>query len=202
MTTAEGGMITTNNAALADKLRVLRSHGMTSLTWDREQGHSFSYDVVTLGYNYRIDEIRSSLGLVQLKKLNANNRKRAEAINIYREMLCDVDEIYVPFSSGESVSSYHLFPIILKSDKYRESFMDFMRSREIQTSIHYPPIHKFTEYRSRFHDIYLPVTDRIGRRIVTLPLYPNISREQIHYTTESILEWLSTHNSDIDQDVS
>jgi dTDP-4-amino-4,6-dideoxygalactose transaminase len=195
MTTAEGGMITTNNAALADKIRVLRSHGMTSLTWDRDKGHSFSYDVVAPGYNYRIDEIRSSLGLVQLKKLNGNNGKRAEAVNIYREKLGDMSEIHIPFCRGRQDSSYHLFPMLLEKGRDRTNFMGFMKAKGIQTSIHYPPIHKFTEYRALGNNSSLPLTDNIESRIVTLPLYPNIHRQQIHYTIESILEWLTAQKS-------
>jgi len=188
MTTAEGGMITTNNTELADKIRVLRSHGMTSLTWDRDQGHSFSYNVVSLGYNYRIDEIRSSIGLIQLQKLDENNRKRGETTNIYKEMLDDVPGISVPFVRSELISSYHLFPLLLDEDRNRSDFMEFMKLKGIQTSIHYPPIHKFTSFINSQNN-YLPVTDSIAGRIVTMPLYPTIKREQLDYTTTAIKEW-------------
>ncbi len=83
MTTGEGGMLVTDDDRLAERLRLLRSHGMTSLTWDRHKGHAWSYDVVDLGYNYRIDEIRSAIGRVQLKKLEHNNQLR-------RELTCPV----------------------------------------------------------------------------------------------------------------
>ena len=83
MSTGEGGMLVTNRDDIARKVRLLRSHGMTSLTWDRHQGHAYSYDVVELGYNYRIDEIHSALGIVQLQKLETNNRKRAEITKKY-----------------------------------------------------------------------------------------------------------------------
>ena len=97
MTTAEGGMITTNRSDLADKLRILRSHGMTSLTWDRDRGHTFSYDVVELGYNYRIDEIRSALGISQLDSLHKNNIARNNIVSDYNNLLKNVDEIIIPF---------------------------------------------------------------------------------------------------------
>ena len=87
MTTGEGGMVVTNDAALADKLRLLRSHGMTSLTWDRHQGRAQGYDVVELGYNYRIDEMRSAIGRVQLGRLEGNNQRRRQLTNLYREGL-------------------------------------------------------------------------------------------------------------------
>src|SRR5438477_13172555 len=87
LTTGEDGMLTTNDGALAERIKLLRSHGMTSLTWDRDRGHTFSYDVTDSGFNYRIDEMRSALGLVQLHKLEANNQRRAEAVNRYHEKL-------------------------------------------------------------------------------------------------------------------
>ncbi len=80
-------MVVTNRDDLATRIRLLRSHGMTSLTWDRHRGHAYSYDVVDLGYNYRLDEIRSALGLVQLKKLSVNNARRGSVTRTYRQAL-------------------------------------------------------------------------------------------------------------------
>src|SRR4029453_10396790 len=96
---------TTNNEALAERIKLLRSHGMTSLTWDRDRGHSFSYDVMVSGFNYRIDEMRSALGLVQLRKLEANNQRRAEAVNRYHEKLAELAGIPLPFPHYEGISS-------------------------------------------------------------------------------------------------
>src|SRR4030065_397689 len=86
MTTGEGGMLVTDEDELAERLRILRSHGMTSLSWDRHQGRASTYDVVDLGYNYRIDEMRSALGRVQLKKLSLNNQRRKHLTALYREL--------------------------------------------------------------------------------------------------------------------
>lgn len=190
MTTGEGGMLTTHSDTLAAKIKLLRSHGMTSLTWDREQGHSSSYDVVSVGYNYRIDEMRSALGLCQLQKLEENNAKRANATNIYKELLDGIVGISYPFHHTQSVSSHHLFPILLNHDMNRHHFMQFLKGKGIQTSIHYPPIHRFHEYRhSLTPHQQLSVTDDIENRIVTLPLYPDITRNQIEYVVTSIKEW-------------
>ena len=194
MTTGEGGMITTNDPALANKLRILRSHGMTSMTWDRDQGHSFSYDVVDLGYNYRIDEIRAAIGMVQLSKLAENNQKRGILTNFYREKLSDIEEISIPFQTHESISSYHLFPIVLKNSSLRTKFMEYMKLKGIQTSIHYPPIHKFTNYRSLYDNKELPITEDIGDKIVTLPLYAGLKMEQADYVTVNIKNWIIDHS--------
>jgi dTDP-4-amino-4,6-dideoxygalactose transaminase len=189
MTTGEGGMITTNNAALADKIRLLRSHGMTSLTWDRSRGHGFSYDVVCPGYNYRIDEIRSAIGLVQMQKLADNNQQRLEITNMYKERLGGIEEISLPFLQAQSLSSYHIFPIVLNSSTHREPFMRFMRDKGIQTSIHYPPVHTFSAYASCRQNCHVPLTEDIGTREVTLPLYASMSRAQVEYIITAIKAW-------------
>jgi dTDP-4-amino-4,6-dideoxygalactose transaminase len=190
LTTGEGGMVTTNADALAEKIRILRSHGMTSLTWDRDRGHTFSYDVVDLGYNYRIDEMRAAIGLVQLNKLENNNQKRRTVKQIYDNLLSDIDEIDVPFSHHQGISSYHIFPIILNSSHHRPRFMEFMKSKGIQTSIHYPLIHHFSDYQQDGHTSHLPISEDIAQRLVTLPLYPTMTREQIVYTVDAIKAWL------------
>lgn len=189
ITTAEGGMITTDNAKLADKIRALRSHGMTSLTWDRDRGHSFSYDVVTLGYNYRIDEIRSALGLAQFQNLDENNNRRRHLAGVYNELLSDVGEISIPFNNSTSTSSHHIFPIVL--NKYgRNDFMEFMKNRGIQTSIHYPLIHRFSHYKDPDIKVNLPVSESIEEKIVTLPMYPQMTPSQIQYTVSAVKDWL------------
>jgi len=188
MTTGEGGMVVTNREDLAEKIRLMRSHGMTTLTWDRHRGHAFSYDVALLGYNYRIDEMRSALGLVQLKKLEMNNRRREEITRIYRRELADCPGIRLPFNEHRRGSTYHLFPIILDEMVERRKFMEYMRSLGIQTSIHYPPVHLFDYYRRRFGygKGMLPLTEMVGRREVTLPLYPSMSDEQAALVVNSV----------------
>ncbi|MCJ7556931.1 MAG: DegT/DnrJ/EryC1/StrS family aminotransferase, partial [Gammaproteobacteria bacterium] len=105
LTTGEGGMVVTNDDALAAKLGILRSHGMTTLTWDRHQGHASTYDVIDFGYNYRIDEMRSALGREQLKKLPAGNARRAELVALYTELLTElVPTVSVPFQASRGIS--------------------------------------------------------------------------------------------------
>jgi len=182
MTTGEGGMLTTQDDRLAQRLRILRSHGMTTLTWDRYRGHAFSYDVVDLGYNYRIDEIRAALGRVQLKKLAANNARRRELSQAYWSCLASrVPEVSRPFQEHPGISSAHLMPVLLPRGVDRLVFMESMKAQGIQTSIHYPPIHQFSSYRQaeKGQTGGLERTDDIGAREVTLPLYPAMSEAQV-----------------------
>lgn len=186
MTTAEGGMIVTDCEASANRLRSLRSHGMTSLTWDRHRGHSHSYDVTATGFNYRIDEIRAAIGRVQLAKLDLWNLKRRSVSRGMREMLREFDEISVPFPDERpNRSSCHIMPVLLGETDLREHFMAAMKQRGIQTSVHYPPVHRFSSYKAKF-PANLPLTEDVARREVTLPLFPEMSPEQIAYIGEAI----------------
>ena len=100
MTTAEGGMVVTNEADLARRVRLLRSHAMTTVSYDRARGHAASYDVVELGYNYRLDDLRAALGIVQLSKMPEDLLSRARLRTAYEQMLSDIDEVLVPFLVG------------------------------------------------------------------------------------------------------
>jgi dTDP-4-amino-4,6-dideoxygalactose transaminase len=193
MTTGEGGMLTTNDDGLADRLRLLRSHGMTSLSWDRYKGHAWSYDVVDLGYNYRIDEIRSALGRTQLAKLEPNNTRRRELTILYHELLQELTpEVTVPFKMVRGVSACHLLSILLPKGSDRPHFMEAMKAHGVQTSIHYPPVHQFQIYRSNAAKSQraLPVTEEIASRQVTLPLYPAMTEADVKVVVQAAQEAL------------
>jgi dTDP-4-amino-4,6-dideoxygalactose transaminase len=189
MTTGEGGMVTTKDPALAQKLRLLRSHGMTSLTWDRHKGHAWSYDVVELGYNYRIDEIRAALGIAQLKKLDRNNQKRRRLTEDYRrEIEQSLPEVILPFKDPRGVSACHLLPVVLPRGADRSGIMEKMKQMGVQTSIHYPPIHLFAYYRQNLASGPLEVTEDAASRELTLPLYPGMSSEDVILITHALKE--------------
>ena len=187
LTTGEGGMVVTNNDQLAERIRILRSHGMTTLTWDRYRGHSFSYDVVSKGYNYRLDEMRAVLGIVQLRRVNAGNTKRREIILTYREKLKNLKFIEIPFLGVQEGSTHHLFPVLLRDGVRRADFMAALAGQGIQTSIHYPPIHRFSSYLNLLPgDHRLPVTEEVCSREVTLPLFPHMSKNQLRQVIRAV----------------
>lgn len=193
MTTGEGGMLVTDDDELAERLRILRSHGMTSLSWDRHKGHASTYDVIDLGFNYRIDEIRSALGRVQLKKLPAANERRQELTTLYRKLLFELaPEIQMPFAESREVSCYHILPILLPEDTNRSIFMENMKAQDVQTSLHYPAVHHFhiyeKEWQSRGND--LPVTEAVSARQVTLPLYSTMKEEQVEWVAKAVKQAL------------
>ncbi len=191
LSTGEGGMLVTDRDDLAEKVRLTRSHGMTSLTYDRHRGHAHSYDVVELGYNYRIDEIRSALGLEQLKKLAHNNSLRKTWTERYWQLLARVG-VGLPFQGKDGSPSYHIFPMLLPHSVDRKAFMDGLRAEGIQTSIHYPPIHQFTYYRSHYGEISLPKTEDIAEHEVTLPLYPSMGKERVDMVVEAVIRVMAS----------
>jgi dTDP-4-amino-4,6-dideoxygalactose transaminase len=187
LTCAEGGLITTEDDDLAKQLRLLRSHGMDSLTWDRFRGHSFSYDVTAPGFNYRIDDIRAALLRVQLKSLNQWNSLRRERVQWYQRLLGHDDRWTITFKNHPGTSAYHLFAIVLAKRISRRDVMRSLKSAGIQTSVHYPPIHQFSSYRalSLAHGD-LKNTDALGERVLTLPLFPNMTMEQVELVCDSL----------------
>jgi len=192
--TGEGGMAVTDNDEFASRIVTLRSHGMTTLTWDRHKGHAWSYDVVDLGFNYRIDEIRASIGKVQLKKLDTNNAIRQELTRLYHRLLRELTPtVTVPFIDHPGKSSCHILPILLPEEINRNEFMDHMKGNGIQTSIHYPPIYQFKAYKdlpinSKYQ---LPITENIASREVTLPLYPTQTKQQVKYVVNAVRKGLT-----------
>jgi dTDP-4-amino-4,6-dideoxygalactose transaminase len=193
LTTGEGGMLVTHDPEVADKVRVARSHGMTTLTWDRHRGHSFSYDVTALGYNYRLDEVRAALGLVQLAKLSEANAQRRELTRRYREKFQDLPGLTLPFVQELEAAACHLFPVVLPPGTDRAGFMAALAERGIQTSIHYPPVHRFSLYQCLWpsdFDHGLPQTEAVTPRLITLPLFPTMTAKQLDMVAEAVRGFL------------
>ena len=188
LATGEGGMVVTNDGELAARLGTLRSHGMTTLTWQRHQGHAFSYDVTQLGYNYRPSEITSALGLAQLRKLEGFNASRRRLTRVYHQRLAEVPGVTLPFVGREAESACHILPVLLPESADRAKVMAGLREDGIQTSIHYPPIHQFSFYREHVlrEPVHLPLTESVAQRELTLPLFPTMTEEQVERVVERL----------------
>ena len=173
----EGGMVVTDDDELAARVRLLRSHGMTTLSWDRHRGHASGYDVVDLGFNYRIDEPRAALARRRLARLDADNARRAELDARYRELLAGVDGLTpaLPPLPGAQLA-HHLFAIVLDDGVGRTRLREELAARGVQTSVHYPPVHRFSIYAAAA--VGLPVTEAYAARAVTLPLFATMTLAQ------------------------
>lgn len=178
LATGEGGMVVTNRADVAERVRLLRSHGMTSLTWDRHRGHASSYDVRAQGYNYRLDEIHAALGRVQLRKLAANNERRGRLVREYRRLLADLPGWTVPFAHDSGDSAYHLMVAVAPDQAARARAAAALREAKIQSSLHYPSVPSFTAFSAAGTD-GPSLSAEFGRRALTLPLYPTMTLDQV-----------------------
>lgn len=188
ISTGEGGMIITNDDGLYEKAKLLRSHGMTSLSYDRAKGHSTEYDVIELGYNYRMDDIRASIGIVQLDKLEKDLKIRADLRARYEKNLEGVDEIIVPFRGYKYFSSNYIFPIVLKNStvEKRHRVREHLAAAGIQTSVHYPAVHRFSIYRDFPAD--LPKTEYVSDNLITLPMFSRLTMQEIDYVCDKVKE--------------
>jgi dTDP-4-amino-4,6-dideoxygalactose transaminase len=183
MTTGEGGMVVFADEEAAARARRLRSHAMTTLTWDRHRGHAASYDVLGLGFNYRIDELRAALGIVQLERLPELNERRAHLAARYAERL-EGSALRVPSLGGRGRSAHHIVPVLAPSESERDRLRDALRAERIQTSVHYPAIHRFTFYAEGAPA--LPRAEDITDRVLTVPLHPNLADEDVDTVVDAL----------------
>jgi dTDP-4-amino-4,6-dideoxygalactose transaminase len=176
LVTGEGGMITTDDDAVAKRLRLMRAHGMTATSWDRERGHASGYDVVERGYNYRPSELEAALGIVQLGKLDDMTAGRRRVVAAYRAALADHPELAIPFAGEDEGSACHILPIVAPSEEARDEIRRRAAADDVQTSVHYQPVHSFTVYAPQDP---LPLTEEYARREVTVPLDPAMTDDDV-----------------------
>lgn len=181
----EGGMLTTGDAEFATRVRLLRSHGMTTLTWDRHRGHASAYDVVGLGFNYRIDEPRAALGLARLARLDAENHRRQALDARYRELLADMPGVCLTMEADERLDcARHLFTIVLEAAIDRDAVRTTLAERGVQTSVHYPAAHRFSIYSEGAPE--LPLTDAYAARSMSLPMFADMTDSQQDLVVETL----------------
>ncbi|MBX6426560.1 MAG: DegT/DnrJ/EryC1/StrS aminotransferase family protein [Variibacter sp.] len=171
MTTAEGGAVIARDSSLREAIRQARGHGMTSGTHQRVNSRTPDYDVTMLGFNYRMDELRAAIGLVQLKNLPRWNERRRRLTALYRRLLAErCPSVAAPFSAPRE-SAHHIMPILLPPGRDRQPVIDRLRDCGIQTTIHYRPVHRLTLYRDLYPSVSLPRTEDFARRELTVPLH-------------------------------
>jgi perosamine synthetase len=181
MTTCEGGMITTNDDELAEKMRMIRSHGQ-----------SRRYHHVILGYNYRMSDVHAALGRVQLKRLDWVIKKKVEKAHHYDSMIEEKfsDELEPPYVASHSTHVYMFYSVRLKNRELRDKAIIELEKRGIETRISFPSIHLQPLYRRLYgySQGYLPVTEEISDTILCLPIYPHISLEEQNYVLSALHE--------------
>lgn len=179
MTTGEGGMIATDNKELADWLKKARLHGISADAWKRYDKKSSAniYRVEFPGWKYNTTDFQSAIGLVQLKKLDEMQNKRQKIVDRYNDQL-----------GGINRDANHLYPILVNK---REEFMMYLKEKNIGFSFHFPPLHLEPAYKSKRKK--LPVTEFVGSRVITLPLYPDLKISQVDYVAKHVKQWWKKH---------
>ena len=186
ISTGEGGMFISNNKEMADKARLLRSHGMTTMSYQRAGGHATAYDIVELGYNFRLDDIHAAIAIEQLKKLPSDLEQRIAVRKRYIELLSKVENIVVPFADNTEFTSNYIMPIVITKGTVedRDAIRNKIHEAGVQTSVHYPAIHRFSIYKE--YGAVLPQTEYVTDHEITLPMYAALTMEDIEYIVKVV----------------
>ncbi|MDD3246140.1 MAG: UDP-4-amino-4,6-dideoxy-N-acetyl-beta-L-altrosamine transaminase [Methanosarcina sp.] len=188
ITTGEGGAVVTNNSELAERARLLHSHGIDKSATERYGPDAgWAYDMKMLGRNYRMTDIQAALGISQLKKLDMFIEKRQEIAELYNELLRDCEFVEIPVTKEGIKHGWHIYTILLK-DVNRDKFFTYMRKSGIGVNVHYIPTYHFSYYRKHFDfdENDYPITEDVFKRIITLPIYPKMCNEDVELVVKTI----------------
>jgi len=195
MTTGEGGMVTTNDQALADRIRILRLHGMDKTAWRRyEKGQFRHWDMELLGYKYNMTDMQAALGIHQLKKIEGFWKIRKVYAELYDRYFKDEEYIIMlPPAKADSRNAYHLYPVRIKTENLkltRDEIIDALQAKNIGVGVHFRAIHELAYYRNYFGKgmSALPNAEYASERIISLPLYPKMSRDDVDYVANTVKE--------------
>ncbi len=189
ITTAEGGMITTNDSKLADKIEALKAHGVSSSAFERERKEKpWLRDAIYAGYNYRLPDVLAAIGITQLKKLEEmNDLRRAHASYLNENLPKEFMDL--PVEDARAKHVYQMYTVKLHDNIDRTKFLKFLREKEVGASVHFdPPVHRQSFYKNYY--VSLPVTEKVSERIVTLPMFPGLKKEELDYMIEVIYDAL------------
>lgn len=180
MTTGEGGVITTNDAEYARRMRVFRNHGITTDHRQRAQSGGFFYEMVDLGYNYRITDFQCALGITQLKKVPASVARRQEIARRYNEQFSAINYVHPLHVCSDVSHSYHLYMVQFNTERLGMSRADIfkaLRAENIGVNVHYIPVHLHPYYQKRFGTKrgMLPIAEAAYERLITLPMFPGMT---------------------------
>ena len=198
ITTAEGGMIT-SQPEFIDKARVLRLHGMNKDAWKRySESGSWYYEVVAPGFKCNMTDIQASLGIQQLKKLDKFQKRRNEIVRMYNEAFKDLEEIQIPTIRNGCEHAWHIYAIRLNLEMLtinRDEFIRKLSERGIGTSVHFIPNHMQPYYKNKYgFDVKdFPVATKEYYRLISLPIYPRMSNEDVEYVIRSVFEVVTKH---------
>lgn len=191
ITTGEGGMITTDNESFAERMRIFRNHGITTDHLQRDAQGSWFYEMVNLGYNYRMTDFQCALGISQLRKLPNWLARRRDIAQIYDEAFAEIKGIEPLALKANVRHAYHLYVVRVNKDEagiHRDIFFRELRSRGIGVNVHYVPVHMHPFYRNRYRTGagMCPIAEEAYDQIISLPIFPSLPKKQLVYIFEEI----------------
>lgn len=198
--TGEGGMLTTNSQDIAEKARVMSTHGMSKAAWNRYgKGGSWRYDIEYPGHKYNMFDIQAALAKTQMNKLSAMQDRRKEIVKKYKEGFSRVDGIILPPEADYTTHSWHLYVVRLELDKLtidRDKFIELMGEANIGTSVHFIPVHLMSYYRENFgyKEGDFPIAESYFDTILSLPLYPKMTDEDVQDVINAVTHIISNYH--------
>jgi perosamine synthetase len=196
ITTGEGGIITTDDETLAKQMRIFRNHGITTDHHQRQQEGSWYYNMVSLGYNYRLTDMQAALGRSQLKKLKRWSKKRRELADIYNEYLRNISSVQPLAVLPDIEHAYHLYVIRAETSELRAHLFKEMRARRIGVTVHYRPVHLHPFYREHFGTGpgLCPVAEDASLRILSLPIYPAMNENDMEAVVSVLTKCVNSYD--------
>jgi len=199
ITTGEGGMATTGDQALADRMRLMSLHGLSHDAWGRYSGGgSWDYQIIAPGYKYNLTDIAAAIGLGQLARAEEMRRQREALAAVYYAELGSLDAIELPPHVPDRIHAWHLFVLRLRLDQLsitRNRFIEQLRQRGVGCSVHWRPLHLHPYYSDTYglRPEDYPVATGLFERTLTLPLYPSMTKDEVGYVCEAVRDIVSEH---------
>ena len=197
LSTGEGGMICTNNEEIAERCAIMRMHGINRNAWKRySESGSWYYEVVAPGYKYNFTDLQASLGIPQLKKVDAMWEWRKKIASRYFDGLKNLDLIKLPVVKSDRESSWHLFPVRLNLEmltKNRAQIIDELKNNNVGVGVHFMPVHQHLYYNETFHldDKNFPVASAAFPRLMSLPIYPGMTDQSVEKVINTVTDLLN-----------
>lgn len=188
ITTGEGGMITTSNKKIQKNSLLLRSQGMDISPNKREKQAKWRYDVIKLGFNYRLDEIRASLGLSQIERITDSNTRRMKIAKKYEKFLSKIKGIATPITKSHRNHIFHLYTIKIEKDYHltRDQLFQKLSKKGIGTSVQYLPLHLMSYNKGKFRKSDFPIANKLKDQVLCLPIFPTMNSKEIEYVIKNI----------------
>ncbi len=198
LTTGEGGMITTSDEGLADRIRKLSLHGMSRNAWNRYSDRgSWYYEVEEAGFKYNMTDLQAAFGFIQLQKLERMQKQREQLAAFYSEQLADCEELILPHDSAEHRHAWHLYFVRLRQESLaiaRDEMIERLKEAGIATSVHFIPVPQHPYYRQRGYRLAdYPETAKTYEATISLPFYPSLRRDEAQYVAETLLSLIERY---------